>query len=82
MAKAATFRLMLAMIKTLKLHLHQMDVDSAFSYADFSIFKQASSSSICFDFDGFYYQTGRRVQRHLLIVLEQIIKEQVLYNQE
>ena len=33
-AKAATFRLMLALTKTLKLHLHQLDVGSAFPYAD------------------------------------------------
>ncbi len=30
-AKAATFRLMLALTKAKKLHLHQLDVDSAFS---------------------------------------------------
>ena len=33
-AKAATFRLMLTLTKTLKLHLHQLDVDNAFPYAD------------------------------------------------
>jgi len=33
-AKAATFRLMLALTKAKKLHLHQLDVDSAFPYAD------------------------------------------------
>ena len=32
--KSATFRLMLALTKTHKLHLHQLDVDSAFPYAD------------------------------------------------
>ncbi len=34
MAKAATFRLMLALTKAKKLHLRQLDVDSAFPYAD------------------------------------------------
>ncbi len=33
-AKAATFHLMLALTKAKKLHLHQLDVDSAFPYAD------------------------------------------------
>ena len=33
-AKAATFGLMLALTKAKKLHLHQLDVDSAFPYAD------------------------------------------------
>ena len=33
-AKATTFRLMVALAKVLKLHLHQLDVDSAFLYAD------------------------------------------------
>ena len=35
MAKAATFRLMLALTKAKKLNLHQLDVDSAFHYADY-----------------------------------------------
>ena len=34
MGKVTTFRLMLALSKTMKLHLHQLDVDSAFPYAD------------------------------------------------
>ena len=33
-AKGTTFRLMLAMAKAYNLHLHQLDVDSAFLYAD------------------------------------------------
>ena len=33
-AKATTFRLMLALSKIFGLHLHQLDVDSAFPYAD------------------------------------------------
>jgi hypothetical protein len=33
-AKATTFRLMLALTQAYKLHLHQLDVDSAFLYAD------------------------------------------------
>ena len=33
-AKSTTFRLILALTKILKLHLHQLDVDSAFPYAD------------------------------------------------
>ena len=33
-AKAVTFRLMLALTKAYNLHLHQLDVDSAFPYAD------------------------------------------------
>ena len=33
-AKGTTFRLMLAMTKAYNLHLHQLDVDSAFLYAD------------------------------------------------
>ena len=33
-AKVATFRLMLALTKVLNLHIHQLDVDSAFLYAD------------------------------------------------
>jgi hypothetical protein len=33
-AKVTTFRLMLAMAKVLDLHIHQLDVDSAFLYAD------------------------------------------------
>jgi hypothetical protein len=33
-AKAVTFRLMLALTKSMNLHLHQLDVDSAFPYAD------------------------------------------------
>ena len=33
-AKAMTFRLMLALTQAYKLHLHQLDVDSAFLYAD------------------------------------------------
>ena len=33
-AKAVTFRLILALTKSLNLHLHQLDVDSAFPYAD------------------------------------------------
>ena len=33
-AKGTTFRLMLALTKTYKLHLHQLDVDSAFLFAD------------------------------------------------
>ena len=34
MAKATTFCLMLALSKVLGLHIHQLDVDSAFPYAD------------------------------------------------
>ncbi len=34
LAKAATFCLMLVLTKAKKLHLHQLDVDSAFPYAD------------------------------------------------
>ena len=33
-AKTTTFRLMVVLAKVLKLHLHQLDVDSAFLYAD------------------------------------------------
>ena len=33
-AKGTTFRLMLALTKAYKLHLHQLDVDSVFLYAD------------------------------------------------
>ena len=33
-AKVTTFRLMLALAKVLNLHIHQLDVDSAFLYAD------------------------------------------------
>ena len=33
-AKATTFRLMVAFAKVLKLHLHQLDVDSIFLHAD------------------------------------------------
>jgi len=33
-AKATTFRLMLALARVLKLRIHQLDVDSAFPYAD------------------------------------------------
>ena len=33
-AKATTFRLMVALAKVLKLHFQQLDVDSAFLYAD------------------------------------------------
>ena len=33
-AKVTTFRLMLALAKVLDLHIHQLDVDSAFLYAD------------------------------------------------
>ena len=33
-AKGTTFRLMLSMTKAYNLHLHQLDVDSAFLYAD------------------------------------------------
>ena len=32
--KASTFRLMVALAKVLNLHLHQLDVDSVFLYAD------------------------------------------------
>ena len=32
-AKAATFRLMLALTKSMNLHLYQLDVDSAFPFA-------------------------------------------------
>ena len=33
-AKATTFRLMMALAHVLQLHVHQLDVDSAFLYAD------------------------------------------------
>ncbi len=33
-AKVTTFRLMLALAKVLNLHIHQLEVDNAFLYAD------------------------------------------------